>query len=416
MGDIKRRHGKLYIRWYDGAGRRKQEATACKNEKQARDLLRERETEAQKVRDGRLAQPLGLTEDEKRRRVITVRDLAARFLGDTEGETGYAPPRIKSIDRYRHDARKNIGRLPATFLDLPASRVQLADVERMRDGLRVRRGVKEGDEARGLAGASVVQVLATLSKVFVWARKLALVDCANPVQGVERPRVASSIDYLSHAETVGLLVQAEKDATADSASHDSRMRWPLVATAVYCGMRKGELFGLRWPTVHLDAQRIDVERSYALAPKSGKPRHVPVNPELARALRWWRDRCPDVEALVFPLEADPGRFRMGDEGDLLGLPELLAAAKCHAPADGHPWHMLRHTFASHFVMRGGNLLTLQRLLGHSTPMMTQKYAHLAPDFLGAEVGRLDFTAPPPAKVADLATARANKAQRDRSHD
>ena len=43
--------------------------------------------------------------------------------------------------------------------------------------------------------------------------------------------------------------------------------------------------------------------------------------------------------------------------------------------------MLRHTFASHFIMNGGNLLTLQKILGHQTINMTMRYAHLAPDHL-----------------------------------
>ena len=48
---------------------------------------------------------------------------------------------------------------------------------------------------------------------------------------------------------------------------------------------------------------------------------------------------------------------------------------------GQKSHVLRHTFASHFVMNGGNILTLQKILGHSTINMTMRYAHLAPDHL-----------------------------------
>ena len=56
----------------------------------------------------------------------------------------------------------------------------------------------------------------------------------------------------------------------------------------------------------------------------------------------------------------------------------------------HPWHTLRHSFASHFVMSGGNILTLQKILGHSDIKMTLVYAHLAPDFLNAEMERVRF--------------------------
>ncbi|HBP5354615.1 TPA: integrase, partial [Pseudomonas aeruginosa] len=44
-------------------------------------------------------------------------------------------------------------------------------------------------------------------------------------------------------------------------------------------------------------------------------------------------------------------------------------------------HALRHTFASHFMMNGGNILTLQKILGHSTLTMTMRYAHPSPDHL-----------------------------------
>ncbi|MBL9007095.1 MAG: tyrosine-type recombinase/integrase [Myxococcales bacterium] len=79
---------------------------------------------------------------------------------------------------------------------------------------------------------------------------------------------------------------------------------------------------------------------------------------------------------------------MHNTHDKLGLPRLLQTAGCRAPA--HPWHTLRHTFASHFIMQGGNILTLQKILGHSDVKMTLIYAHLAPDFLADEMDRLKF--------------------------
>jgi site-specific recombinase XerD len=48
---------------------------------------------------------------------------------------------------------------------------------------------------------------------------------------------------------------------------------------------------------------------------------------------------------------------------------------------GERTHVLRHTFASHFIMNGGNILTLQKVLGHSSLEMTMRYAHLASDYL-----------------------------------
>ena len=169
---------------------------------------------------------------------------------------------------------------------------------------------------------------------------------------------------------------------------------PMVATAIYCGLRKGELFGLRWRDVDLGAARLDVLRSYALTPKSGKARHVPMHPDLVPILRQWKERCMKTdEGLVFPVEAEHDRFRMGVKFDSLELTSILTVAGCHLPADKRPWHMLRHTFASHAMMSGASLYGLQRLLGHATPAMTQRYSHLSPDHLAGEVARPRFVPP-----------------------
>lgn len=49
--------------------------------------------------------------------------------------------------------------------------------------------------------------------------------------------------------------------------------------------------------------------------------------------------------------------------------------------DGQLSHVLRHSFASHFMQSGGNILTLQKILDHSNLLMTMRYAHMAPDHL-----------------------------------
>ncbi|HUH88499.1 MAG TPA: tyrosine-type recombinase/integrase, partial [Pusillimonas sp.] len=62
--------------------------------------------------------------------------------------------------------------------------------------------------------------------------------------------------------------------------------------------------------------------------------------------------------------------------------EAIERAKIELPA-GQLTHVLRHTFASHFMINGGNILTLQRILGHQDLKTTMRYAHLAPNHLEA---------------------------------
>ncbi len=49
--------------------------------------------------------------------------------------------------------------------------------------------------------------------------------------------------------------------------------------------------------------------------------------------------------------------------------------------EGQAVHALRHTFATHFMMNGGNIITLQRILGHASIQQTMTYAHFSPDYL-----------------------------------
>ena len=89
------------------------------------------------------------------------------------------------------------------------------------------------------------------------------------------------------------------------------------------------------------------------------------------------DRCTaDLKNDLRTFEAAQ-EFREAIEECSLALPK------------GQLTHVLRHTFASHFIMNGGNILVLQRILGHSSLTMTMRYAHLAPENLKSAVAVLD---------------------------
>ncbi|MBI5330725.1 MAG: tyrosine-type recombinase/integrase [Betaproteobacteria bacterium] len=105
--------------------------------------------------------------------------------------------------------------------------------------------------------------------------------------------------------------------------------------------------------------------------KSGKNRSVPVSEALeAEILEHLRGRYGDMASMANRFFfACMGQFRWAVGRSGLVLPK------------GQLTHVLRHSFASHFMMNGGNILTLQRILGHSSLAMTMRYAHLAPDHL-----------------------------------
>jgi integrase len=266
--------------------------------------------------------------------------------------------------------------------------MRVADVGRL-DLARLR---DEKLEA-GLSKATVKLVLAYSSRMWTWARTEGLITVSNPVALVDKPSVAGQ------AMDFNFLALDEADRFLSWARGNQATEYPVYATALYTGMRMGEMWGLRWTDCDLDRGLLTVRRSYRMAPKSGKPRAVPINPALLPILRQWRNDCPaSDEALAFPTAR--GFMRQKDRD--YGFKDALAGAKCHAIG----FHGLRHTFASHFMMSGGNILTLQKLLGHSSVAVTMKYAHLAPDFMRDEIGRLRFERPL-AVVTDLVEGMAD---------
>ena len=96
--------------------------------------------------------------------------------------------------------------------------------------------------------------------------------------------------------------------------------------------------------------------------KSGKTRSIPISAELEARLR-------EHFAKHTTFESSLQAFRHALKRSGITLPK------------GQASHVLRHSFAAHFIMNGGNILTLQKILGHSTITMTMRYAHLAPEHL-----------------------------------
>ncbi|WP_409513803.1 tyrosine-type recombinase/integrase [Stutzerimonas xanthomarina] len=89
---------------------------------------------------------------------------------------------------------------------------------------------------------------------------------------------------------------------------------------------------------------------------------VPVTPELVAAIKkHWQTYGPFTNCI--------GVFR------------LVLLSTSIKPPRGQASHILRHTFAAHFIMGGGHIVTLKEILGHASLNMTMRYAHLAPEHL-----------------------------------
>ena len=144
---------------------------------------------------------------------------------------------------------------------------------------------------------------------------------------------------------------------------------PLVLTAMLTGLRRGELFNLRWQDVDLIEKTLQVR---AAGSSQDRIRTVPLSIECREILFEWKHLSGFNQPADYVFPDDKGE---GLENIYTAFKNLM---KC-AGIKGFRFQDLRHNYASMLVGEGIQLYTVKELLGHSDLKMTQRYAHLAPD-------------------------------------
>ncbi len=149
----------------------------------------------------------------------------------------------------------------------------------------------------------------------------------------------------------------------------------VIVFAIHTGMRCGEILNLTWAGVDLNRRTVTVFKS-----KNGERRTIPLSHTLVQALQA-RGRRIDSE-LVFTSAA-------GTPLDAPNLRRSFRLALKHGQVPDFRFHDLRHTCATRMVQAGVDLYKVQRILGHKSPMMTQRYAHHYPESLRDGVAIFD---------------------------
>jgi len=157
----------------------------------------------------------------------------------------------------------------------------------------------------------------------------------------------------------------------------SRLLRPLVVLALNTGMRRGELLGLEWSRSDLNQRTIRIIN----AKSSDGNRVIPMNVMTYSVLLSLADGA--TSPLVFPSNRKRGE-------KLLDVKKGFKKAVQLAGIRPIRFHDLRHTFATRLVRAGVDIVTVQKLLGHSKITMTARYAHSLADAKMAAVSKLDF--------------------------
>ncbi len=247
---------------------------------------------------------------------------------------------------------------------------------------RHRAGVKPSTTNR-----DIDDLRSVLSKAIEW--KLLLT--AHPLKSVKRAETDSTgrLRYLDADEETRLRAALTAREARVRAERESYNKWcakrgyrtlprfpdgvyvdhlqPIVLTALLTGARRGELFDLVWGKVDLVRNVIEIAGTTT---KTGKTRRVPLCDEARAVLKTWRDQHDETEPdmLVFPSPQTDKRL----DNITSSWGALVKAAKLQ----DFTYHDLRHSFASRLVQAGVDLYVVQKLLGHSSSLMTERYAHL----------------------------------------
>jgi len=161
-----------------------------------------------------------------------------------------------------------------------------------------------------------------------------------------------------------------------------------VTTIAHCGLRQGELLGLQWEDVNLEAGTLQIRRTLSdgefTPPKTAKSRRsVNLTPTAIEALKRHSKRQAEEMTKVDTQYQDQGLIFASLVGTPLSRRNLTRSFKALLQRAGLPHttrcHDLRHTCATLLVGRGFNGKFVQELLGHSTIAITlDTYAHLMP--------------------------------------
>ncbi|MBN1385192.1 MAG: tyrosine-type recombinase/integrase [Elusimicrobia bacterium] len=202
-----------------------------------------------------------------------------------------------------------------------------------------------------------------LSKAVQWK----YID-TNPAKYIKQSKIPKNPPrFLSKEELKRLLLLS-----------DDKMKL-IIQAFIYTGIRISELINLRWQDIDFKRREIIIQAHDNFQPKDYEARNIPTHDNLFKLLH----PIKKENGLVFTNENKEKYTISSLEKQFERITKKAGIQKCSP-------HSLRHTFASHLVMSGIDLVTVKELLGHSTITTTMIYAHLSKPHIKKAVSRLNY--------------------------
>ncbi len=236
--------------------------------------------------------------------------------------------------------------------DRPLKEISPLDVER----------VKKTMKDAGKAPRTIEYALAVLRAVMRKARKWGFYEGEIPTSRVSFPKVDN--------RRMRFLTPEEARALLEECRRRSRQLYEICLLSLHCGLRFSEITNLTWGDVNLEEGLIFVRD-----PKNRHNRFAYMTEEVKRV---FSDKEPgEPSELVFK-DAKGNRIKKISNAFLRAVDALGLNRGIEDPRDRVVFHTLRHTFASWLASQGTPLHVIQKLLGHRTIKMTERYSHLLP--------------------------------------
>lgn len=264
-----------------------------------------------------------------------------------------AKPKLKGIitdqNRFQNHILPNLGnKTPEEILPLDIDRLRLKKL-------------------KGRSPATVRNTLELLRRIINFGIKRN--RCAGLAFKLEMPEVNNeTTETLSTDELSRLLVAIEQDEHAIAGK--------IMRMALYTGMRRGEIFKLRWNDINLEKGFIVLRD-----PKGKKDVHIPINDGARNLLM----NHPRTQGSDYVFSGRNGQKRVCIKKAVNRIKK-----KAGIPDEFRALHGLRHVYATLLAESGKvDMLTLQKLMSHKSPQMTQRYAHIRDEALKKGADQID---------------------------
>lgn len=329
--------------------------------------------------------------EERRRRGVTFRGLAAEYLQWLEHVKGAKPSTLRDHrlllaepgQAYRRGKGVSRGLVMAALGDRPAREVTTRDVE---DLLR-------SVSSTGVAPRTVNKVRQLVSAIFNYGMRPSTYGLvvnpaahadrrAEPERGPLAFYSPEQLEALARSFAAGAHRDPSRPALSDdeiaARAREDGQDAELVRVAAYGGLRRGELVALRWRDIEFAGRKIIVRRALSgdtelRSTKSRRAREVPLPDQAAAALDRLsrRDEFTGPDDYVFP-------NRFGRRLDPSALRRRFERARDAAGLEPLRFHDLRHTYGSLLVAGGIDLASVKAAMGHSRITTTERYLHARP--------------------------------------